>query len=371
LVAKTTIYRIERERIERAPIEDAASVIRAGGLVAFPTETVYGLGADAFNPTAVSKIFEAKGRPADNPLIIHVAEPEDLYNLGRGLDWRGEALVERFWPGPLTLVVERSPDLPNITVAGLETAAIRMPRHAVALELIKASETPIAAPSANISGRPSPTTADHVIRDLVDKVDIVLDAGPTDIGVESTVLDLTTDPPLILRPGGVTLEELREAIGVVAIHPLARGEAKAIVEVARSPGMKYRHYSPRARVVVVVGEQEEIRLAVQRVVSYLRRVARVGVVGSGGHRYEADALRDLGPRDDPRRAARLLFKALRELDDEGVDMIVAEGWPEDGVGLAIMNRLRKAAGGLVIQARSVLEEGVDVKSLLQSEIMGT
>lgn len=368
--AKTTIYRVDRDNPESVFLAEAASIIRAGGLVVFPTETVYGLGADALNPYAVERIFRVKGRPPDNPLIVHIAVHEDLFSLGRVLDWRAEALAKKFWPGPLTLVVPRSSKLPAITVAGLDTVAIRMPRHPVALGLIRLSGVPIAAPSANLSGRPSPTTADHVIRDLADRVDAILDAGPTDIGVESTVIDLTSEPPQVLRPGGVTVEELKAVVGEVDLHPLVTGASIGDL-VARSPGMKYRHYAPRARVVVVVGEAGEIKQAVQLLVSHLRSRFRVGVLGTDGHRYEADAVRDLGPRSSPSGAAQWLFRYLRELDDEGVDIIVAEGWPEEGIGLAIMNRLRKAAGGLVIPADRVLSEAQTISSHLRYGDMGT
>lgn len=368
--AKTTIYRVDRDNPESEFLAEASSIIRAGGLVVFPTETVYGLGADALNPYAVERIFRVKGRPPDNPLIVHIAVHDDLFILGKGIDWRAEALAKKFWPGPLTLVVPRSNKLPAITVAGLDTVAIRMPRHPVALGLIRLSGVPIAAPSANLSGRPSPTTADHVIRDLADRVDAILDAGPTDIGVESTVIDLTSEPPQVLRPGGVTVEELRAVVGEVDLHPLVTGAPIGDL-VAKSPGMKYRHYAPRAKVVVVVGEAGEIKQAVQLLAAHLRRRFRVGVLGTDGHRYEADALRDLGPRSSPSGAAQRLFRYLRELDDEGVDIIVAEGWPEEGIGLAIMNRLRKAAGGLVIPADRVLRETPTISSYLRYGVMGT
>ncbi|MEM1922289.1 MAG: L-threonylcarbamoyladenylate synthase [Nitrososphaerota archaeon] len=371
-MVETIVLRVDRENPDEPVVKRAASIIKSGGLVAFPTETVYGLGADAFNPAAVERVFKVKERPPDNPLIVHIARFEDLYDVVADIDWRVEELAKRFWPGPLTLVVKKNPSLPKITVAGLETAAVRMPRHKVALRLIEMAETPIAAPSANKSGRPSPTLAEHVLRDLEGEVDLVLDAGPTDIGVESTVLDLASEKPVILRPGGVTLEELENVLGDVEVHPAAIGLLLQGETAPRSPGMKYRHYAPRARLVVVEGALKDVRRGIQGLADLLRsRGFRVGVLGSDSYAYRADALRDLGPRSNPAQAAKLLFRCLREMDDEGVEIILAEGWQEEGLGLALMNRLRKASGGVMLDARRLIRELKSSPSRIYTEIMGT
>ncbi|MEM0381908.1 MAG: L-threonylcarbamoyladenylate synthase [Nitrososphaerota archaeon] len=372
-MVRAQVYRVDRNDPDPRAVSHAAEVIRRGGLVAFPTETVYGLGADALNPGAVERVFKAKGRPPDNPLIIHVASMEELYTIGRDIDWRAEELAKRFWPGPLTLVVKKSPIVPKITVAGLDTAAVRMPRHKVALRLIEESERPIAAPSANKSGRPSPTLAEHVVADLGDEVDLVLDSGPTDIGVESTVLDITSEKPVILRPGGVSREEIEAVVGVVEVHPSALGVLPHGEDAPRSPGMKYRHYAPAAKLVVVEGELEEVRHAVQELIDLLRRRGiRVGVLGSEGYSYRADVLRDLGSRSNPGGAARLLFRYLREMDDEGVEVIVAEGWrDEKGIALAIKNRLRKASGGVVLEAEQLIKALRTSPTGVYIEVMGT
>ncbi|MCS7145242.1 MAG: L-threonylcarbamoyladenylate synthase [Nitrososphaerota archaeon] len=369
----TKILQVDRVSPDPSAIGEAARVIRTGGLVAFPTETVYGLGADAMKPQAVSRIFAVKGRPPDNPLIIHISRLEELYRIGESLDWRAEELARRFWPGPLTLVVKRSPILPDVTVAGLDTAAVRMPRHEVALRLIEAAGTPIAAPSANKSGRPSPTSAEHVLADLGGEIELILDAGPTDIGVESTVLDISSERAVILRPGGVSREEIEAVIGKVEVHPSALGLLIHGELAPRSPGMKYRHYAPEAKLIVVEGELGKVRSAVQALAECLmKRGLRVGVLGSDGHPYKADVLRDLGPRSNPSEAAKRLFRCFREMDEEGVEVVVAEGWQdESGIGLALMNRLRKASGGAVLDANWLLEELRDSPGRVYTEVIGT
>ncbi|HVG21856.1 MAG TPA: L-threonylcarbamoyladenylate synthase, partial [Blastocatellia bacterium] len=233
----TTVVQVSPEHPQEEVIERAAAIIRGGGLVAFPTETVYGLGADAMNEAAVQKIFEAKGRPGDNPLIVHVGSESDLGRVADETSAKARDLIGRFWPGPLTLVLKRRPELAESVSAGLPTVAVRMPRNAVALGLIRKAGTPIAAPSANRSGRPSPTSAAHVARDLEGRIDMIIDGGPTDIGVESTVLDMTADPPVILRPGWITEESLASVIGPT-------GRAASLEELRRSPGTRHRHYSP-------------------------------------------------------------------------------------------------------------------------------
>jgi L-threonylcarbamoyladenylate synthase len=332
-----------RDGVERRKIKVAARLILEGKLVAFPTETVYGLGADALNAKAVRKIFEAKGRPADNPLIVHIAKLEDLKMVAREVPEEARLLAKKFWPGPLTLVLPKAETVPPITTGGLDTVAVRMPAHPIALALIEESR-PLAAPSANISGKPSPTSAEHVIDDFYGKIAGIIDGGETWVGVESTVLDLTGEVPVLLRPGGLPLEELEEVIGPIKIHPAVRGED---TDLAKAPGMKYRHYSPNAQVVVVEGSPEgRMRKIEELVWEYRKKGYRVGVMAT--RETDADEFYFLGRTPD--EVAKNLFKALRELDKRGVDVIIAEGIEEEGIGLAVMNRLKKAAGYRIVRA---------------------
>ncbi|AFL95795.1 putative translation factor, sua5 family [Thermococcus cleftensis] len=332
-----------RDGIDERKIRVAARFILEGKLVAFPTETVYGLGADALNGEAVRRIFEAKGRPADNPLIIHIADFSDLKKLASEVPKEAKLLAEEFWPGPLTFVLPRKEEVPLVTTGGLDTVAVRMPSHPIALSLIRAS-TPIAAPSANISGKPSPTLAEHVIDDFYGKIKAIIDGGETRIGVESTVIDLSSEKPTLLRPGGLPLEEIERVIGPVEIHPAVRGK---LIDVARAPGMKYRHYSPNAQVIVVEGRRERVRAKIEELVrEYRSKSYRVGVMAT--EEFEADEFFHLGRSEE--EVARNLFKALRELDRRGVDVIIAEGVEEKGLGFAVMNRLRKAAGYRIVWA---------------------
>lgn len=334
-----------REGVDERKIKVAARFIEEGKLVAFPTETVYGLGANALDKNAVLGIFRAKGRPADNPLIVHIADFEQIYTLAEEVPKEAEILAEHFWPGPLTMVLPKRENVPKETTGGLESVAIRMPAHEIALSLIRESRLPIAAPSANISGKPSPTLAEHVIDDFYGRIECIIDGGETKIGVESTVLDLTTWPPLLLRPGGLPLERIEEIIGDVQIHPAVRGKE---ADLAKAPGMKYKHYSPNAEVIIVEGRKEEVREKMKELVEeFRRRGIKVGVMATGEF-YEADECFNLGESEED--IARNMFKALRELDKRGVDIILAEGVEEKGLGLAVMNRLRKAAGYRVIKA---------------------
>lgn len=324
-------------------IAAVAQIIRRGGLVAFPTETVYGLGANALDPAAVRRIFEAKGRPSDNPLIVHVAEAAQLAVVAEPIS-QVEVLARRFWPGPLTVVVPRRPAVPDETTAGLDTVAVRVPDHPVALALIRASGCPIAAPSANRSGRPSPTRAAHVWADLRGSIEMILDGGEAGIGLESTVVDLTLDPPVLLRPGGVTLAELEEVLGRVRVDPAVMGAAAGPV---RSPGMKYRHYAPATRCVLVEGPPGAVAAHIAARIRAERAAGRrVGVLASREHApsYEADRVCVAGSRRDPAELARNLFHCLRELDAAGLDLLFLEGVEDTGLGMAVMNRLRRAAG---------------------------
>jgi L-threonylcarbamoyladenylate synthase len=354
-VKGTLWLKVNSKRPEPDKIQVAANFIRKGGLVAFPTETVYGLGADALNQKAVAKVFVAKKRPLDNPIIVHVAKPKDVERLAKDIPEVAEKLMARFWPGPLTLVLKRSPLVSDATVVGMDTIAVRMPKNRVALALINASGVPIAAPSANLAGKPSPTTARHVIDDLAGRIDVVLDAGPTKIGVESTVVDLTTSIPRILRPGGTSYETLKRVLGKkIEIHPAALATDRIPVKRAASPGMKHRHYAPDADMIVVEGEHDKIVPRVQELATLLMyETKKVGILASSesASKYHADIVKSFGSRRNMKAVARNLFRLLRELDEEKVNVIIAEGVSTRGLGLAVMNRLRRAAGFRIIKAR--------------------
>jgi len=310
----------------------AAEVIRAGGLVAFPTETVYGVGADARSAAAVARIFEAKERPRGNPLIVHVADATALDEVAVRVTDRAREVVASFWPGPLTLVLDRAAAVPLITTGGLDTVAVRVPAHPVAQGLIRAAGRPLAAPSANRSGRPSPTRAPHVLEDLGGRIELILDGGSTSVGLESTVLDMTTEPPTLLRPGGVTLEQLEAHLGRVR---LATGDDEA---AGRSPGLRFRHYAPRAKVVLIeAGAGEEA------VASWLDGGKSVALMAQRSVGLDRPGLRVRLMPVDLEAYARELFEALRDLDATGVDAIFVEGIAEVGLGRAIMDRLRRAA----------------------------
>jgi L-threonylcarbamoyladenylate synthase len=310
----------------------AAEVIRAGGLVAFPTETVYGLGADALSAVAVARIFEAKERPRGNPLIVHVADATALDEVAVRVTDRAREVVASFWPGPLTLVLDRAAAVPLITTGGLDTVAVRAPAHPVAQALIRSAGRPLAAPSANRSGRPSPTRAPHVLEDLGGRIELILDGGSTSVGLESTVLDMTTEPPTLLRPGGVTLEQLEAHLGRVRV---ASGDDEA---AGRSPGLRFRHYAPRARVILIdAGAGEEA------VLSWLDGGKSVALMVQRSVRLDRPGLRVRSMPVDLEAYARELFEALRDLDATGVDAIFVEGIAEVGLGRAIMDRLRRAA----------------------------
>lgn len=351
-VKGTLVLRINAKKPETDKIRIAAKIIRRGGTVAFPTETVYGLGADALNAEAVRKLFEAKKRPPDNPIIVHVAYKEDIHRLARDVPEAAEKLISKVWPGPLTLVLKRSGQVPDVTVVGLDTIAIRMPKHKVALALLRESETPIAAPSANLAGKPSPTTAQHVIEDLAGRIDAILDAGRTEIGVESTVINMTSSPPEILRPGGTPYGTLRGILRRVKLHPLAKAEAEVPIAQAVSPGMKHRHYAPEAEMIVVEGELKQIIGKIRELAeSYVTRGKSVGILATDESlpSYETQIARSLGSRENLEEIARNLFRLLREFDNERVDVILAEGVSVQGLGLAVMNRLRKASNFRIIR----------------------
>lgn len=329
----TQVLELDPERPQHEAIELAASIIRDGGLVAFPTETVYGLGADAMNEIAVRKIFKAKGRPADNPCIVHVDSREMLDRVAGSVGLKAERLIQKFWPGPLTLVLEREPEVAPSVSAGLSTLAVRMPGNRIALELIRAASTPIVAPSANASGRPSPTTAAHVLEDLSGRIDLVLDGGATNIGIESTVLDITTDPPMILRPGWITQEMLSETIGPIECAAFDE-------ELRRSPGTRHRHYSPRARVVLI--EQGSPGFIEQVCRDHLKEGA-VGFAGHSAVEIDDPGFSAIRLGSNAKDYAHSIYATLRQLDKKDPRVIIVEGISEAGEGAAVMDRLRRAA----------------------------
>ncbi|WP_132748096.1 L-threonylcarbamoyladenylate synthase [Scopulibacillus darangshiensis] len=322
-------------------IREAASLLKANEVVAFPTETVYGLGGNALSDEAIKKIYEAKGRPSDNPLIVHVSSVKQLDDLCSGLNEQAEELIKAFWPGPLTLILPSTGHVSEKVTAGLSTVAIRMPEDPIAKAVIEASGLPIAAPSANLSGRPSPTTAAHVLRDLDGRVAGVIDGGETGVGVESTVVDCTSKPITILRPGGITKEQLEAVIGEVGEDPALTGQDKA----PKSPGMKYRHYAPAAPVYIVHGGMERIKEVLQQANNENKKTGVLTTDENKDGYPEADFVVACGRRSVPESVAHHLYQALREFDDTDVEIIFSESFPNEGIGAAIMNRLTKAAGG--------------------------
>jgi L-threonylcarbamoyladenylate synthase len=345
--AVTEIFTIDPVRPDPAAIARAAECLRGGGLVAFPTETVYGLGANALDRMAVRRIFDVKGRPFTDPLIVHVTAVTQAEPLVQHLPDTVRTLAARFWPGPLTVVLPRSALVPDEVTAGLATVAIRMPAHPIARALIDAAGIPIAAPSANLFSRPSPTRAAHVLEDLGDRVDIVIDGGPTGIGVESTVLDMSRDSPTVLRPGAVTLEMLREVLPRVDMHAAAAADAGGAMP---SPGMLSRHYSPRAPLTLYEGSEAAVgsRMALDAHAA-ISQGRTVGILAADQDAFPEGRVVRVGSRHDIDAVASRLYAALRELDAAGVDQILARGFPaESGLGVAVQDRLRRAAGGRVI-----------------------
>ena len=327
----TKVIKLRSREPAPSAISEAAEVLRSGGVVAFPTETVYGLGADAFAARAVEKVFEAKGRPSDNPLIVHISRYEHFEELAETIAPKGRILSEKFWPGPLTLVVKSSGIVPATVTAGLETVAVRMPDHGVALALISAFGRGIVGPSANLSGAPSATRAEHVQADLDGRIDLILDSGPTYIGVESTVVDVTAETPLILRLGGLIREHIEAAIGPVDV-------TSDDSLLSRSPGTRHRHYAPRAK-VVLVGEENAEGFA-ELIETYHSQGKRVGcIVHSRGLKLRGSKTHLVDASENP---ARILFDALHRLDKIGVDVIIVEAVSEEGIGAAVMDRLRRA-----------------------------
>ena len=360
---QTKIVRIEdKTPVREELLADAARILREGGLVAFPTETVYGLGGNALDADASRKIYAAKGRPSDNPLIVHIAGMEELAPLVEEIPESARRLAEAYWPGPMTMIMKKSARIPAETSGGLDTVAIRMPADPVANALIRLAGVPVAAPSANTSGRPSPTTAEHVIQDMNGRIDVILDGGAVQVGVESTIVDLSGDHPVLLRPGAVTVPMLEKILGPVELDPVLTKPLGPDVH-PKAPGMKYRHYAPKAEMILVEAEncggteegcsstEEDGTMRVVREINRLAEEAlrtgkRPGILATDetAPLYRAGEVRSIGRRSDEASVAHNLFAVLREFDSIGVDIIYSEAFPEDDLGLAIMNRMNKAAG---------------------------
>ncbi len=348
----TKVVKLDRDNPDMNLIDEAATILLNGGLVAFPTETVYGIGANSLNPNAVAKIFAAKGRPQDNPLILHIAEFQDLFKYAKNVPNDALKLARQFWPGPLTMIFEKSDIVPPINTAGMNTVAIRMPSNKIAHALIKRAGVPVSAPSANLSGKPSPTDASHVISDLYGRVDMIIDGGSCDVGVESTVVDMTGDIPTILRPGGITKEMIMEVVGSVDVDPIVYKKPSMDVK-PKSPGMKYKHYSPDAEVYIVKGNIGDVIKKIQELTEFqLNNGKKVGIMATEQtcKKYRNGEVLVVGDREKPETIAKNLFRCLREFDKKGVDVVYAEGFDYDEIGLAIMNRLEKAAGYKEINA---------------------
>ena len=372
---KTLIKKIDPEHFDDIELACAVSILKSGGLVAFPTETVYGLGGNAYDSTASARIYAAKGRPSDNPLIVHISSFEEIYPLVKEVPKDAKKLAESFWPGPLTMILEKSEAVPKETTGGLDTVAVRMPSHPIANRLIKNAGIPIAAPSANASGRPSTTKAEHVIEDLDGKIDMIIDGGSSDIGLESTIVDLTVSPPLILRPGYITYEMLKSILPDIEYDPAVLKRERDDKIVAKAPGMKYRHYAPKGELTIFEGDMKAVAESVkQSALKKLREGFNVGILTSdellgeyGKLKEESGTLtfealpgtgnekkngrlyiRDIGSRTDEAGIAAGLFEALRSFDSEGTEFIYAESFDSKDIGQAIMNRLMKAAGYRIV-----------------------
>ena len=347
---KTRIIKIEENNIDKDAVQEAGNILKQGGLVAFPTETVYGLGGDALNADSSAKIYAAKGRPSDNPLIVHISNMEALAKIVKHVPQEAYLLADKFWPGPLTMIFEKSDIVPMTTTGGLNTVAVRMPSHKVARALIDAAGGYVAAPSANRSGRPSPTVAKYVIEDLDGRVEMIIDGGEVNIGLESTIIDLTGEKPVILRPGYITQEMLEETLDRVEMD---RGLLQIDSDVApKAPGMKYRHYAPKGCLTIVEGKPQQVTSYINEQLRLLKENgSKTGVIATDetAKLYEADSVKSAGSRQDEKVVAKHLFRILREFDEEEVEVMFAEAFSREGVGQAIMNRLLTAAGHHVIQ----------------------
>lgn len=345
----TKIVILDENNLDMTSIEQAGEVIRDGGLVVFPTETVYGLGANGLDEEAVKKIFEAKGRPQDNPLIIHVSD-YDIQPFVEDIPEVAAKFINKFWPGPLTIILKKSSLVPDITSAGLSSIGIRMPSNNIARELIRAAKTPIAAPSANISGRPSPTEASRCIEDLEGKVDFILGGGRCEVGLESTIVDCTVTPPCILRPGGVTIDMLKEIEPDIYIDPAVMKKPEEDFK-PKAPGMKYRHYAPKAPLKIISGDLKKTIAKINEIVqNYIDENKKIGIIATDESfkEYKNGMVISLGSRKNMNDIGHNLFEALRSFDDAQVDLILSEAFDEVDLGIAIMNRLKKSAGYNII-----------------------
>lgn len=353
---ETKIIKIDKNQINEEVIKEAGALLREGKLVAFPTETVYGLGADALQEEAAKRTYEAKGRPSDNPLIVHIADYDDLKKIAINIPPETDMLAAHFWPGPLTMIFQKSDIVPYGTTGGLDTVAVRMPVDPIAQALIREAGGFVSAPSANTSGRPSPTTAQHVEEDLNGKIDMILDGGTVDIGLESTILDMTVSPPMILRPGAITEEMFEKVIGPVNVDQTLLSENST--QAPKAPGMKYRHYAPKAKLMIVEGDLREEILAIRQLAYAADRKGHpVGIIATSETLpfYNHGIVKNIGTRENEKSIARNLYGVLREFDEENVDTIYSESFAVQGMGTAIMNRLEKAAGHLRISASEVVK----------------
>lgn len=341
---------MSEESIDEEAIRRAGLILKTGGLVAFPTETVYGLGGNAYDPDAARKIYEAKGRPSDNPLIVHIAKAEDLNAVARDIPDLAWTLAENFWPGPLTMILPKREDLPNETTGGLDTVAVRFPSNRIACALIEAAGGFVAAPSANLSGRPSTTKAEHVIHDMDGRIEMIIDGGECRIGLESTIIDLTEEKPVILRPGYYNIQNISEVAGEVLADKNI-GMKKDLPP--KAPGMKYRHYAPRAELILVEGEAASVAKRINEFVSEAAKTGKKAAVICSEETkelYDCPNVYCLGSFEEEEQIAHHLFDVLRETDDALVDVIYSEAFDTPNIGRAIMNRLQKAAGNHIIQA---------------------
>ena len=338
------------DKFNNEMMEKAGAIIRSGGLVAFPTETVYGLGANALDTDAAKKIYEAKGRPSDNPLIAHISDKDQVDVLAKNVSDKAKKLMDKFWPGPMTLVFEKKDIVPMGVTGGLSTVAIRMPDNEIALNLIGAAGVPIAAPSANSSGRPSPTLASHVLEDMDGRIDMIIDGGQVNIGIESTIVDMTCEPPMILRPGYITKAMLEAEIGQVAVDKIITIKDKKELSddyKPKAPGMKYRHYAPKADFVMFEGDIAEVVSHINNITKLnAEKGLKTGIIATDETltKYENEIVVSIGSRDNGRTVAKNLYKVLRDFDSMDVDVIYGETFYDDDLGSAIMNRLIKAAG---------------------------
>lgn len=347
----TGIIKINPDNFKGEELEEACHILKDGGLVAFPTETVYGLGGDALNPLAASKIYSAKGRPSDNPLIVHIACIESLYDIAEVTE-DGLKLAKAFWPGPLTLVFKKKETVPPQTTGGLDTVAVRMPCHAVARELIKRSGVYIAAPSANLSGRPSPTQAKHVIEDLDGRIDIIIDGGSPDIGIESTIVDVSGSKAVILRPGYITKDMLKDVLCDVSTDPAIEGILPQKDIVAKAPGMKYRHYAPKGQLLIVEGSPDRVARKINSLVSEKDTEGyKTAVIATDEtkDKYKCNIIKSIGTRKSENSIAASLYNILREMDYMEIQYIYSESFGAGILGGAVMNRMLKAAAGHIIQ----------------------